>query len=58
MRETVLVSMRRTFGYQGQYYGPGSAVRVPVGLQVACNLPVVAETPAEDPKPEPKGKGK
>lgn len=52
--EFVWVSMRRTLGYQGEYYGPGSAVRVPVGLQEACNL-LIVDAPADDKKAKAKG---
>ncbi len=34
----VTVALRRTFGYQGAYYGPGSAVSVPEGLASSLAL--------------------
>lgn len=49
--ETTWVSMRRSYIYQGKHYGPGSVVQVPVGLQVACNLPTVAAPVVDEPLP-------
>lgn len=38
MEPTVVVSMRRTYGYRGKNYGPGSNVTVPEGLASALGL--------------------
>jgi hypothetical protein len=55
----VTVHLRRTYGYQGKYYGPGPAVAVPAGLAASMGFkaaavaaPVVAvEEAADDPLP-------
>lgn len=43
--ETVTVSLRRTYGYGGTYYGPGESVEVPVGL--ATSLGLMPNSPAK-----------
>lgn len=59
--EMVRCKLRRTFGFRGQYYGPGESVLIPVAMQVALNAQFADATAPEvgtEEKPEPKGKGK
>lgn len=39
--ETMVVRLDWSYGYQGTNYGPGRAVRVPLGLAHALNLSAV-----------------
>lgn len=41
--DKVTVALRRTYGYQGTYYGPGEAVEVPQGLADTLGLKPASE---------------
>ncbi len=51
----VSVTLRRTYGYQGTYYGPGDA-EVPQGLADALGLSAKSpEKPVSAPEPDAEG---
>jgi len=52
--KTVQVTLRRSYGYRGQMYGPGEAVEVPAALAEALGL-VGVEPVAPAPAPEETG---
>ena len=48
---TVLGDLKRTYRYQGKYYGPGINVKIPAGLAATLGIQPKSEAPkSEAPK--------